>query len=253
METKFWTEDSHRILETVTDMPRYNRWLMSHFAKHFGKNILEIGSGLGGLSEFIPKNSDVTLSDVRDDYFAYLKNNFVKIVIKLDVERNIPKSLVNNFDTLFSSNVFEHIKDDEAAFENSFSLLTQGGKLLLFVPAGPKIYGGLDVDMGHYRRYTKEGLVSKAERAGFKIIDCYYTNFIGYFLWWGRGKFLSQLLDKSHSRPDRESIQMNQGPRIDKIFAQFVNLIIAPLLYLEKIIHPPIGQSLVLIAQKTSI
>ena len=149
--------------------------------------------------------------------------------------------------------VFEHIKDDEAAFENSFSLLTQGGKLLLFVPAGPKIYGGLDVDMGHYRRYTKEGLVSKAERAGFKIIDCYYTNFIGYFLWWGRGKFLSQLLDKSHSRPDRESIQMNQGPRIDKIFAQFVNLIIAPLLYLEKIIHPPIGQSLVLIAQKTSI
>lgn len=241
METKFWTEDSHKILETATDMPRYNRWLVSHFVDYFGKNILEVGSGLGGLSQYLPQSADITLSDIRDDYFGFLKKKFLKIVIKLDIEKNIPKSLAGNFDTIFSSNVFEHIKDDESAFGNANLLLEKGGKLLLFVPAGQKIYGGLDVDMGHYRRYTKEDLVNKAKLAGFKIIDCYYTNFIGYFLWWGRGKLIGNKIKD----PGKSS-------KMDALFSGFVDFIVVPVLYLEKIIHPPLGQSLVLIAEKTN-
>jgi len=239
METKFWTEDSHHILETATDLPHYNRWMMSLFARYFGKEVIEVGSGLGGLSLLMPTKSNVTLSDIRDDYFAYLKKNFLKIVIKLDIEKSIPKSLAGRFDTVFSSNVFEHIKDDQSAILNSYSLLKKGGRLLLFVPARPEIYGGLDVDMGHYRRYTKEELISMTEQAKFKIITCYYANFPGYFLWWGRGRLLKNKITNA----GRQS-------KMDFIFSKFVDLVIVPFLYLEKFIHPPLGQSLVLIAQK---
>lgn len=239
METKFWTEDSHRILETATDLPHYNLWMMTLFTKHFGKDVLEIGSGLGGLSLLMPPKSNITLSDIRDDYYSFLKKNFLKIVIKLDVEKNIPKSLASKFDTIFSSNVFEHIKDDVAAMNNSYSLLEKGGKLLLFVPARPEIYGGLDVDMGHYRRYTKEELISKAKQANFKIISCYYANFPGYFLWWGRGRLLNNKIANA-----------GKSSKMDFIFSKFVDLVIVPILYIEKFIHPPLGQSLVLIAEK---
>jgi SAM-dependent methyltransferase len=241
MKTKLWTEDSHRVLETATNLPRYNKWLVSLFAKHFGTDVLEIGSGLGGLSLLLPQESNITLSDTRDDYFVYLKKKFLKIVIKLDIEKNIPRSLAGGFDTIFASNVFEHIKDDQAAITNSYSLLKKGGKLLLFVPARPEIYGGLDSDMGHYRRYTKKELVTKAENAGFKNIDCFYANFPGYFLWWGRGKLIGdKIKDQSKSS------------KMDYVLSKFVDLIIVPFIYLEKLIPPPFGQSLVLIAQKVN-
>lgn len=234
-----WTKDSHKILETATNLPRYNKWVVSLFQKHFGKNILEIGSGLGGLSQLLPHDAEITLSDLQDDYFNYLKKKFVKIVIKLDIENDFPKSLQNKFDTLFSSNVFEHIKNDEFAFDNSFSLLRKHGKLLIFVPARPEIYGELDADMGHFRRYTKNELINKAKKSGFKVIKCFYANFPGYFLWWGRGRLLKTNVTK-----------IKTSSSLDLFLAQFVDLVITPLLYLEKFIHPPFGQSLVLIAEK---
>jgi len=77
---------------------------------------------------------------------------------------------------------------------------------------------------------VKSELIAKAEGAGFTVLDCHYANLLGYFLWWGRGKLSSA---KSDNR-----------------FANFYDKFIVPLMYLEKYIHPPFGQSLVLIAQK---
>lgn len=241
METKHWTLNSHLILERTNDLPGYNKWLASFFDGYFGKTTLEVGSGLGALSRHLPSSTDITLSEPREDYFNFLKKHFVKIVLRLDIEKAPPKSLLCKFDTIFSSNVFEHIKDDLKAFHNAHSLLKDDGKLLLFVPARPEIYGDLDVDMGHYRRYTKTELIQKANQSGFKVVSCFYANFPGYFLWFGRGKLLPKLLSKHKSGSD---------PKFDKVFSQIFDYLIVPFLYLEKVMHPPLGQSLILIAQK---
>ena len=103
--------------------------------------------------------------------------------------------------------------------------------MLLFVPARPEIYGRMDDEMGHYRRYTRSELSAKAHKAGFKIKQIYYANLPGYFLWWGRG-FLGQ-------------------SKSDGLFAKIFDRLIVPFLYLEKFVHPPFGQSLVLIAEKS--
>lgn len=227
---KSWTKDSHLILEQATELDRYNRWIISLFQKYFGKNILEVGSGLGGLSKYFPK-TNVTLSDLRSDYFKYLKSRFNYKTLKLNIEKESPIEIQNLVDTIFSSNVFEHIHDDKSAMKNCYKLLKKKGKLLMFVPARPEIYGSLDKAMGHFRRYTKEELTKKAIGAGFKIIDIKYVNFPGYFTWWLRGKM-----------PNKSSS--------DSLMAKVFNILVVPFLYLEKYIFIPFGQSLMLVAQK---
>lgn len=230
MTRKLWTEDSHHILETASGLPHYNRWIMSLYEDNLNGSILEVGSGLGGLSKLFSPDIDITLSDINQDYIEYLRLNFTKIVLPLNIEKNIPRELENKFDTIFSSNVFEHIKDDRRAFENCSKLLKGRGKLLLFVPASPQIYGQVDATMGHFRRYTRRELIGKVTDAGFKIEHCFYANLPGFFLWWLRGKL--------------------KGDRGDGLFSKIFDFVVVPLLYTEKIIHPPIGQSLVLIARK---
>lgn len=229
METT-WTQKSHIILEQATGLNHYNRWIISLFKGYFRKNILEIGSGLGGLSLYLPK-TEVTLSDNRLDYFNYLKNISGFNVMMLDIEKNLPKKLINSFNTIISSNVFEHINDDLEAMKNCNLLLKKNGKLLLFVPARPEIFGILDKSMGHYRRYTKNELINKTEKAGFKIIKIKYVNLPGYFSWYFRGKLVGK------SSPDN-------------FFAKLFDTLVVPFLYLEKYLSVPFGQSLMLIAQK---
>lgn len=227
---KSWTKSSLYILEHATDLSHYNRWIVSLFKGYYGKDILEVGSGLGGLSQHLPKTG-ITLSDIQDGYLSHLKKLFDYKILKLDIEKEAPIHLNNSFDTIFSSNVFEHIKDDGGAMKNCKRLLKKNGKLLLFVPARPEIYGSLDKSMGHYRRYTKDELTRKVERVGFKIIKVRYVNFLGYFSWWLRGKF-----------PGKSNT--------DSVTAKIFDILIVPFLYLEKYISIPFGQSLMLIAER---
>jgi len=239
MKSLEWTSDSHHILEQANGLKNYNRWLMSHFAKYFGRTILEIGSGQGALSKLLPPKSIVILSDVISEYLESLKKVFTDPVLEIDIEKEAPKDLLGKMDTVFSSNVFEHLKDDKAALKNSFHLLEKGGYFLMYVPARPEIYGRLDEEMGHYRRYTKKELRNKAESAGFKVEKIYYANLPGYFLWWGRGLLLGKLF------------KIKSGvSRTDTFLSKILDSLIVPCLYLEKFIHPLLGQSLVLIAKK---
>ncbi|KKT31093.1 MAG: Methyltransferase type 12 [Candidatus Collierbacteria bacterium GW2011_GWC2_44_18] len=230
MKKEKWSDASHRILEQATGLHRYNHWLISHFDDFFGQAILEIGSGQGALSRLLPSKAIVILSDIIPEYLEGLKRSFTDPVLNLDIEKEAPIKLMGKMDTIFSSNVFEHIKNDNQAFANCYKLLASDGQLLLFVPARPEIYGKMDEAMGHYRRYTKTELKTKALKAGFKIKHIYYANWPGYFLWWGRGMFGSS--------------------KSDNFFAKVFDSLIVPLLYLEKHLHPPFGQSLVLIVKK---
>ena len=52
------------------------------------------------------------------------------------------------------SNVLEHIEDDAAAVRRFRSVLPEGGRLVILVPALPALYGSIDEAIGHFRRYT---------------------------------------------------------------------------------------------------
>jgi SAM-dependent methyltransferase len=87
------------------------------------------------------------------------------------------------FDAVCAFEVLEHIEDDVAALVRWTDRLKEGGVLLLSVPANPRLYGGLDVKAGHFRRYTRERLEAALVEAGCPNVDIRAYGFpIGYVL-----------------------------------------------------------------------
>jgi SAM-dependent methyltransferase len=140
-------------------------------------------------------------------------------------------NLGKKFDTVVCINVLEHIKNDEKALENMFRILLQGGNLLLFVPAIPQLYGSLDIDPGHFRRYTKKMLTKRISHVGFQIKKIEYSNFLGVFGWYLNARILK-----------RRRFSVLQPLLFDKIVPLIAKI--------EKILKPPVGMSLFVIAER---
>jgi SAM-dependent methyltransferase len=61
-------------------------------------------------------------------------------------------------DFIVMHDVLEHIEDDAAAARDLRSLAKRGTRIVLSVPASPRLFGQHDVELGHFRRYTKKTL-----------------------------------------------------------------------------------------------
>src|SRR6185437_4450134 len=89
-----------------------------------------------------------------------------------------------SFDTVVCLNVVEHVQDDVGTLENIRNVLAEGGRAIILVPCGPRLYGSLDEVLGHFRRYTKEQLTKVAEQAGFHLEKMLEFNRPGVAGWW---------------------------------------------------------------------
>ena len=87
-------------------------------------------------------------------------------------------------------NVVEHLADDLMALQNIRQALVEGGRAVILVPNGPRLFGTLDKVLGHQRRYTREQLTSLAERAGFTVDAVLPFNRAGVIGWWLNGSLL---------------------------------------------------------------
>ena len=65
-----------------------------------------------------------------------------------------------------------------------------GGRLLLYVPADPALYGTMDKQVGHFRRYSPDALRRLIESAGFTVEKITYMNRVGRLPWWLNGRVL---------------------------------------------------------------
>jgi SAM-dependent methyltransferase len=72
-------------------------------------------------------------------------------------------------DVVLLLDVLEHLDDDAAALRAARELLAPGGTLVVSVPAGPWLWGGHDVMLGHRRRYTAGELRARVTAAGFAV------------------------------------------------------------------------------------
>ena len=230
-------------LEVMSEAKRYNLWIFEQFRKYLisGK-VLEVGAGIGNISRFIVDNNkggityllepDQYCLDVLSNRYGNVNN--VKLLVgkfpDYFLERS--KEYTNYFHTIFLFNVLEHLQDDLKALEQLRDLLVLGGRLLIVVPALPILYGNIDRRLGHYRRYTKMSLFKIAMQGKFSIDRIHYTNLVGALGW-----YINFVLLKRNSQNSSQ--------------VRFFSNFILPLQqFMEKIIKPPIGQTLVTILTK---
>ena len=151
---------------------------------------MEIGCGLGNLTQYLREDTQFLLSvDTRKEAVDFIQTRCPQTanfkVENLDVFADGFKGYAGQiFDTIVFSNVLEHIEDDTQAMRICRDILKPaGGKLLLLVPAHKFLYGTLDAESGHYRRYSKKEIIHLAQVSRFKILDLYAFNISGALGW----------------------------------------------------------------------
>jgi SAM-dependent methyltransferase len=181
-------------LEAISEAEKLNDWMYQTIRPFCKGKILEIGSGIGNISEFFIKNfHDITLSDLRENYRDILKQKFFESnIIELNLVapdfKNKYQDQIGQYDTVFALNVIEHIKDDMLSIENCYSLLKPGGNIIILVPAYQTLYNRFDEELEHYRRYNKKLINKILVDNNFKILHSQYFNFVGIIGWYFSGK-----------------------------------------------------------------
>ncbi len=61
-------------------------------------------------------------------------------------------------DSVVCLNVLEHVRDDRLALEHMRQVLAPGGRAVFLLPAFESLYGPIDQNLGHFRRYSKASL-----------------------------------------------------------------------------------------------
>lgn len=199
---KIIDEEGLETLNVIANADRFNHWMYSRIAPYCYGNILEIGSGIGNISNYFLQNgSDITLSDLRDNYTDILKNKFkqystLKGIITLDLVdpdfENKYSHLLGTFDTVYALNVVEHIGNDELAIANCKKLLKEHGHIVILVPAYQFLYNRFDKELEHFRRYTKKTLNPLFEKNNLEVIKSSYFNLGGILGWFLFGKLLNK-------------------------------------------------------------
>ncbi len=80
------------------------------------------------------------------------------------------------FDLITALDVIEHIENDEAVLREMGGRLTNGGSIVITVPAYPWLWSAHDEINHHYRRYTRETLTAAISSAGLRVEYVSYFN-----------------------------------------------------------------------------
>jgi SAM-dependent methyltransferase len=212
----------------------FNRWMYQRIAPWVGQHVLEIGSGIGNLSQFFVDRQRVVLTDSETTYLTHLERRFGALahvrVAALELPYTPPSLGRGEFDTVVCLNVLEHIEDDRVSLAAMAELLRPGGHLVLLVPALPAIYGSLDRALGHFRRYTPRLLRARYAEAKLGVKHLEWFNLAGIPGWWFTGRVLK-----------REIIPTASLALYDAL---------VPLFRLERFLPRRVGQSLIAIGER---
>lgn len=133
-------------------------------------SFLEVGCGTGFVLQAIGKEfphfrlagAEVFVNGLR---FASKRLPSAELM-QLDAAR---MPFREEFDVIGTFDVIEHIDDDEAVLRGLYDAVRPGGGVMLTVPQHQFLWSSADDHAHHKRRYRKDDLVRKVNRAGFEV------------------------------------------------------------------------------------
>jgi glycosyltransferase involved in cell wall biosynthesis len=187
----------HSILHSLSNTHRFNRWMADTIRPWLGDRVLEIGAGMGNLTNQVLPRATYTVTDIDPLHLHYLTNRYASsrnmMVRQLDVMNTAHfQGLESHFDSVVCLNVLEHVERDDVGLQNISAVLAPGGAALILVPRSMQLFGSLDTVLGHVRRYSAAELAQKLKTAGFEVEKIFTFNRIGAPGWWLNGRVLKR-------------------------------------------------------------
>lgn len=217
--------------------PRYADWIMSHFTPYLRGNIIEIGAGIGTMSERIRHHAkcldllepSANCADLLRERFGH--DEGIRLFNEM-AEIHFRHRQGYIYDSAVMINVLEHIEDDRAILSDIRPHLRNDGNLLIYVPAMPALYGAFDRSVGHFRRYTPRHLRRVLDESGYRIVVLKYIDMLGVAPWY----LINTLLGAKTINPAMASVY-------DMIGVPFTR-------FVESAIDAPFGKNLIVVAAK---
>jgi SAM-dependent methyltransferase len=148
------------------------------------------------MTRFLYGRDLVIAADREQPYVDRLRNAFRRRP-GIEVEWVDPDGQFNaealrerELDTVLFINVLEHLENDALALDRAFEVLRPGGRVIVYSPADPALYGPLDIGVGHRRRYSLAALRERLTGAGFEVIDEGHQNRVGRIGWYLNSRIL---------------------------------------------------------------
>lgn len=164
-------------LEVMSEAANYNRFLLDLVRGHArnGGRVLDFGAGGGQFA--------LPLAELGFDVTALEPDDLLRNSLRgrISAVSGAEELADGSFQCIYTLNVLEHIPDDVGALRQLRRKLTNGGTLLIYVPAFPLLYTSMDTKVGHVRRYTRRTLVATVHAAGFTVESCCYVDSLGFF------------------------------------------------------------------------
>ena len=111
-------------------------------------------------------------------------------------------------------------------------MLRPGGRAVILVPAFQQLFGSLDRELGHVRRYTRTSLSRRMREVGFRVERAFYFNLAGTIGWWVNAR-------------------VRKVPRIPLAQLRYFDSLV-PVLRLEDRVPLPFGQSVIAIGARSA-
>ena len=183
------TERLPHDLDAMADADAYNAWLVDRARPWLTGRVLDVGAGIGTHTVRLAETaSEVVALEPESKLAGMLRERVpAATVIEGDIW-----SVEGTFDGIVCFNVLEHIKDDQAVFDRFADLLAPGGAVCVIVPAHPFLFGPLDDEFGHERRYTRPELRQKLVAGGLNPITVRHVNAVGAAGWFVQSRVLRQ-------------------------------------------------------------
>jgi SAM-dependent methyltransferase len=226
-----------KTLRRMRSVKTYNDWCFHAVKRYVGGSVVEVGCGIGNMTSYFAGQLRLVCLDILPEAVALVNqqhdgaDNVRALLGDIGDDDFIAALAGEPFDTCVSFNVLEHIADDAHALRNMARLLRPGGHCAMIVPGCTLLYGTLDRNLGHYRRYRPAMLAALLEQAGLERVEIRWMNFPGMFGW-----FVSSCVLRRAVLPRSALGAFN---------------VLAPLFRrLEALCPPPVGQSLVCVGRK---
>jgi SAM-dependent methyltransferase len=224
-------------LERMALAKNYFAWQARLVHRELGNRVLEVGCGIGNFTGTLLDREIVVAVDIEPECLDHLRARYgthTNLHTRIGDAGQDGLRVIDRFklDSCVCLNVLEHIEDDAAAICSMASVLVAGAKIVLILPAFPALYGPIDRNLGHFRRYTRRSIFELATRCDVNVRKMHYMNSAGFFGWWLNAHVLK-----------KEKQSAAQIAFFDRYVVPFISRA-------EGWVTPPFGQSLFVVLEK---
>lgn len=172
--------DELEVFELATNWKKYFGKKILPF---LGKNILEVGAGIGATTKILNDGSAYSWTMLEPDNIMYQRLIQKKSLYPDNtsvLHGSISDLSIQQFDTILYVDVLEHIENDKKELASISRHLSNGGHLIVLSPAFNFLYSKFDKAIGHYKRYNKNDLKSISPDS-LNLVFIQYLDSLGFF------------------------------------------------------------------------